>query len=156
MYLRWQPETAVLRGELHHSWQGSKATSLTPPYKRMLYMWQTKSKHQGAKVKKLSCCRQGKKKQFIFLRSVNKNAFTPSLLSKKQDVNVSVDVKIFPETGILSIFSLIKLIIYISAVFLKINKSPVSLTQPKFHTSFSILMSLRFSRTCLTYKRYNF
>lgn len=121
-------------------------------------MWQSKSEHQGAKVKKVSSCRQGEKRQLIFLRSVNKNAFTPSFLSRKEVF--SVNVKIFPESGILAIFSLMKLIIYITAIFLKINESPVFLTEPKPYWNsirlFSIFMSLRFSRTCLIYKHYNF
>lgn len=137
-----------------------KSTSLMPPFERMICMWPSKPKHQGAKMKRsLSCCSQGEKNQLILLRSVNRNAFTPAFLGRKEVS--SVNVKMFPESSILTIFNLRNLIIYINAMFLKVNKSPVSLTRLakitlKFHTSPSILMSLTFSRTCLIYKHYIF
>lgn len=73
----------------------------------------------------------------------------------------SVNIKIFSESSILAIFNLGNLIIYINATFLYVNKSPDSLTRLakitlKFHTSLSILMPLRFSRTCLIYRHYIF
>jgi len=119
-------------------------------------MWLSKPKHRGAKEKRsLSCCSRGEKSQLVLLRSVNRNAFTPSFLGRKEVS--SANVQIFPESSILAVFSLRNLIIYINATFLKVNESPVSLTwlakiTLKFHTSLSILMSLRFSRTCLIYK----